>query len=379
MIVWTEGFDQSAGSGSDTQLLGWALVSGSAANLDAAADRYTGDSQGFSARTTTSTVSIKRPWAVAEEHATAVFGLAVLPNDNASVVVGTSYRLATFYNTGGATGRVSVWLRATNVVGQDSYAIDVRAGTTVGGTLLATTGATAVVDNASWYYVEVKLVVHASAGSVTVRVNEIQVATASGLDTTGGVAGTTVGGIGVEVAAAGSATQWSVDDHYQLNGAGSAPQNDFLGDIRIVSLRPSAAGDATEWTPGGSGPNPLNWENVNGVGSLSGTVAWNAEGTDEGSDLYAMDALPASATGIVYGVNHKAGLWCSALNVGAALLFKDSTTVAEGAEQALGTTATAGQFGIVVNEAAPTKPSGGAWTTSAINAMQLGVRVKSIT
>jgi hypothetical protein len=117
-----------------------------------------------------------------------------------------------------------------------------------------------VIRVGQWYFVEFKVAMSSSTGSIVVRVNGSDVTLAgfsSGLDTGAsswnGIAlgGADFGGIRYH------------DDLYVSDTAGDAPWNDFLGDIRVEYLQPVADGAEQDWT------------------NVGGAAAWNS--VDDGS------------------------------------------------------------------------------------------------
>lgn len=120
------------------------------------------------------------------------------------------------------------------------------------GTLIATaTNATLVVNN--WYYIEFKVVIHDTTGSIEVKLDGTTVtwnATVTNIDTR--VAGTgIVDKFGFSGTAVGPYTM--VDDLYLVDDAGAAPRNTYLGAVRVETLLPQtdavAAGSNAGLTP----------------------------------------------------------------------------------------------------------------------------------
>jgi hypothetical protein len=96
----------------------------------------------------------------------------------------------------------------------------------------------------TWYYIEAKVNIHNTTGSVIIRLDEQEVASFSG-DTDSGFVGTIVD------------TFWlgfpnnvfmEVDDIYIADDQGTE-NNDFLGDIRIDAIHPDGAGNYSQFTP----------------------------------------------------------------------------------------------------------------------------------
>lgn len=97
-----------------------------------------------------------------------------------------------------------------------------------------------------FHVIEMKAVIHASAGSIVLRVNGEEVLNVSGINTQF-TANTSWNLISLGARAS------SVDNFYVCDGTGGAPGNDFLGDIHIEALRPQtdavAAGTNAGLTP----------------------------------------------------------------------------------------------------------------------------------
>jgi len=100
------------------------------------------------------------------------------------------------------------------------------------GTTLAT-GTTPIVAN-TWYYLELKVVISATVGTVELRLNGSTTAECSGTGLNTG--STNIDSINFITSA--SQQQW-VDDLYVIDTTGSAPTNTWLGDVRIETLKPS--------------------------------------------------------------------------------------------------------------------------------------------
>lgn len=103
-----------------------------------------------------------------------------------------------------------------------------------------------------WYYIEFKVVCGVS-GSYDLHVGTVSQLSDTGVDTRSGSGNnyhTTFRLSGVTLA---PTTGLHVDDLYCLDGVGDSV--DFLGDMRVVTLRPNGAGNSTDFTPGPTGPN----------------------------------------------------------------------------------------------------------------------------
>jgi hypothetical protein len=100
----------------------------------------------------------------------------------------------------------------------------------VGGTVLGTTSWVAIVN--TWYYLEIKVVINATTGSVQVRINGTSVLNVVNANTKF-TANLTWNGIYLSVTGA------DYDDIYVCDGTGTV-NNDFLGDTRVETILPQA-------------------------------------------------------------------------------------------------------------------------------------------
>ncbi len=168
-----------------------------------------------------------------------------------------------------------------------SGALEARRGTS---TILATSSLS--LSAGVWYYIEVKATIHDTAGAAIVRVGEAEVINISGVDTkytsTVGARTVQIGGINVALV--------YYDDYYICDDQGTA-NNNFLGDVRIDTLYPTAPGSSTDFTPTGSANN---WDNVNDT-NPDGDTGYNSSAVVGDTDLFAFSDLPA-VTGTIFGV-----------------------------------------------------------------------------
>jgi hypothetical protein len=102
----------------------------------------------------------------------------------------------------------------------------------------------------SWVYIEFKATIHASAGSYEVRVNGVNVLSATNVNTMGSSTANintiTLGPVHSAIGFVFSNT-WSYDDFYLCDTTGTK-NNDFLGDMRVDTIRPNGAGTNTQLT-----------------------------------------------------------------------------------------------------------------------------------
>ena len=94
-----------------------------------------------------------------------------------------------------------------------------------------------------WYYIEVKVTIHNSAGAVEVRLAGHTEISETGVDTA-----TTANNSADIVKPGGAGTYKRYDDLYICDDAGSE-NNDFLGDILVGRMNLIASGYYSQWTP----------------------------------------------------------------------------------------------------------------------------------
>lgn len=118
-----------------------------------------------------------------------------------------------------------------------------------GGTVLGTTSFSILAN--TYYFLELKVVIHPSSGSFDLRINGVSRVSASGVNTR-----STSNSTANQIKLAGSnAVTNDFDDTYILDGTGSA-NNDFIGDVRIQALLPSGNGNYSQFV--GSDGNSTN-------------------------------------------------------------------------------------------------------------------------
>ena len=171
--------------------------------------------------------------------------------------------------------------------------------TVAAGTYSSATGLLAV---GAWAYIEVGLVINATTGSVTVRINGASVIAETGINTaTSGTltADTFILSSGNSVTGANSSTSGYYDDLYAFDGTGSA-NNTFPASIPSVqALYPTGDGALAQWTPS---PYASNFANVDDD-TPDGDATSNQTGTVGNVDAFTHEPLRPS-TGTVFAVQH---------------------------------------------------------------------------
>jgi hypothetical protein len=150
------------------------------------------------------------------------------PSESATIVVG----FALFQTVNTAVSDF-LWFRsdagATNHI---QLRVNADGGIWVlrGGSFLLTTAAAGAIVLGAWQYVEVRLVLHDTAGELTMRVNGTAVITATGVDTKNAGTKTTIDTL--RLAGIGSVTTTTYDDLYVDTG----PSSTFKGDLALPLL-----------------------------------------------------------------------------------------------------------------------------------------------
>lgn len=165
-----------------------------------------------------------------------------------------------------------------------------------GDTTALATSAPAMIERDTWYYLEVKAVISATAGSFTIRLKgpgqtqPTAVLSASGVNTTGWYS--SPGVFTVTIAGTGSA----FDDCYLCNDAGTAA-NGFLGECSVLTLEPSGDGAHQDWTPDVAGPHFSRINETTPAGIANQVAAETAGAVD--TYTYAQPAAAGPIAGVI--------------------------------------------------------------------------------
>lgn len=227
-----------------------------------------------------------------------------------------------------------------------------------GGTLLGST-ATQIVDGI-WYYVELKITIHASAGALEVRMNGAADISATSLNT----GSTSADNWWFGVSGIGSLPQVSMDDVYVADTTGGAPNNDFLGDTRVETLVLTAEGANTAWTAS-SGTKVAAIDQTTSHDDDTDYIVSTTPGDRE---TFTATALSVTS-GSVFGVQvNLAARKDDAGTRTIAPVIRMSGTNHDGT--AVGLTTSYLVFSQLYNQ----DPNGSNWTVSSVNAAEWGVK-----
>lgn len=140
---------------------------------------------------------------------------------------------------------------------------------TTAGTLLGTSSAAIVVN--TWTHLEFKITFNDTTGSISIRKNGVSILNVTGIDTN---AATNISCdsflFGYNLGGGAVTTTYTVeiDDVHCCDATGSN-NNDFLGDCRVETLYPNAAGNYTQFNRVGT-DSGANWSQVDDINPTEG-------------------------------------------------------------------------------------------------------------
>jgi hypothetical protein len=239
----------------------------------------------------------------------------------------------------------------------------------VGGTVLGTT--TSPLVNGSFVHLQIRVKIHDTTGTLTVKVNDLTEITLTGLDTRNGGA---TGLLDTLYLFCGQITfegAWTMyhDDLYILDVLGTE-NNDFLGDCKVETLYPNGNGNSSQFD-GSDGNTTDNYLLVDETVPNSDTDY--VESADAGDkDTYAYGNL-TTLSGTVFAVQpvpfakkNDAGPARSIVSVA-----RLSGTETDSAVKTLSTSYA------YFPDIRATKPGGGQWTIADVNSAEFGVKVNA--
>lgn len=238
------------------------------------------------------------------------------------------------------------------------------------GTLTATRAGTALgttVNNISAgtvYFIEVKVYIHSTLGTVDIKVNGQSWLSLTNVNTqTTGNPTANVLILGNISAGTGNSAIAYYDDLYICDNQGGV-NDDFLGDVRIEALLPTGAGDFSQWTPSAGN----NYECVDEATPNNDTDYVNSSTVGD-VDTYAMNNMTGLGQVLAVAVqpcarNDDAG----ARSITS--VVRTGATNYDGANKALNTDYLYYQHIWDINPG-----TAAAWTPSEVNAIQAGVKV----
>ena len=222
-----------------------------------------------------------------------------------------------------------------------------------GGTALGTT--TKVVAQNTWYTIELKVLIHASAGTVDLKVDGVSWLSLTGQNTRNSA---TAQWTAFEVGAQSSELTFNYAELYVLDGVASAdathPANNFLYPYRMDPSYVTGAGTTTMFTPSAG----ANWQNVDE--DPVNTTDYNTSTAAADKDTFVTQDAPVAGVLLGYQVN----VFCQKTDAGVctvAAVIRSGGTDYVSAAQAVSTTFAYVSFPYSVDPATSLVPTTSAW------------------
>lgn len=281
-------------------------------------------------------------------HATYIVGAAIYPDDFSS-----AGPILAFIDSGTIHITISVNTSGQILVYRGAH----------GATLLATSASALATD--TWYYLEVKVTINDSTGTVEVRVNGSNTGwhNITGADTRNG-ASAQVNAIRID----GGTQDMRWDDLVIMDGSGSAPHNDFIGDVRVDAYLPNGNGNSSQ-LDGSDGNSVDNYLLVDDAAPDSdSTYVQSATATEKDTYAFAnMSHTPATIYGVQINMTAKKD---DAGTRSIAAVTRSDGADYDGTTQALSTAYT-GYREVLTQD----PDTSAAWTKSGFDAAEFGVKV----
>lgn len=200
---------------------------------------------------------------------------------------GASTIMCQFFDA--TAGAAQVTLR---VFGDGSFRFFLGSGT---GTPLGSLSAAGIMAAGTWIWLEAKVKIDATTGTVELRVNgnTTPVITASSLNTK------STANTFQNAFLLGGNNPTLYDDWYALDMTGSSPLDTYLGNIRVLTDVASGAGAHTQFTP--TNPTNVNFSNTTSVPAV--TTKYNADSTPGDIDSYAFPTIGGGVSSVLF-LNH---------------------------------------------------------------------------
>ena len=237
-----------------------------------------------------------------------------------------------------------------------------------GGTILGTT--TSPLVNSVFVHLQFRLKVHDSTGTLTVKIGNIAEITLTGIDTRNGGSTGAIDTVQFNSGQITFAGAWNMyyDDLWICDVAGSV-NNDFLGDCTVQALLPNGNGNSSQLV--GSDSNSTDNYLLVDESTPNSDTDYVESSTPGDKDTYAFGNLP-QATGTIKGVQVCPFLKKTDAGTRSVVsVVRLSGTEEDSAVKNLGTSYA---YQTDIRE---TKPGGGAWSLSDVNAAEFGIKVNA--
>jgi len=217
-----------------------------------------------------------------------------------------------------------------------------------------------VISTSSWSYIEVKVTFSATVGTVTVRVNNVEV-----ISFTGNTIATTNAYCNiVQIGQVGRYSYYEFDDFILMDGTGSY-MNDFQGEERVLTLLPNS--DISTQFTRSSGT--VSYALLNDT--ATNFTSYTQDSTSGDTDIFGYSTVSSSITGIL-GV--QVNTVCQKTDSGALLM---NNVLATGGNTYTSATKTVTNTtpAILSDRWAISPYTGTAWTPSDINSINAGYKI----
>lgn len=183
--------------------------------------------------------------------------MKTVPTPGPTIILGTRARITLstgpwyfLFCDASAVNQMGIGIDSTGVI--TAYRGMTTSGSGYGGGTSIGASSAGAFPSASWNYIEIKIFISATVGTVDVLVNGVSVLALTGQNTKGSGSSSDIGQIGYKPLN-GSSVTFDICHIYVSDNVGAAPQNTFLGDVRVQTVRPVSNGtvDFTA-TPGNS-------------------------------------------------------------------------------------------------------------------------------
>jgi hypothetical protein len=222
----------------------------------------------------------------------------------------------------------------------------------------------AILKCGVWSYIEIKVKIHSSTGTVDVRVNGTSVLSLTGKNTNN--SGTAVvTNVKIE-GNLNSTDKGYFDDFYLLDNTGSN-NTTFLGPQKIVAVFPNADGGTLQWTPN-SGSNHYDRVNENPADT---NTTYLSDSTSGHVDIFTKAATPASITSIK-GVQQNTYFETDS---GSAFSLIQRLVSGGTTSDAGGTAGVNGTYGTAARLLETDPNTGSLWTQSNLDSATIGIKV----
>lgn len=221
-------------------------------------------------------------------------------------------------------------------------------------------------SSGTWYYIEFKVTIadSISAGTCKVRANGVDIITVATGQDLKSTANATANSYSLGWIGNVAGIDPYFCDFYICDGTGSV-NNDFLGDVRVDLLVPTAAGNSTGWTPNTG----VNYAAVDET-AQDGDTTYVSASTPNTKDTYTFGNMPVSPTSIFAIQNVILAKKNDAGSKSLTPVIRSSGADYDGSVFTVGNSY---NYSLDIRETDPA--TGVAWTESGVNSAEFGIKL----